>query len=53
MKFIKKRDGRRVRFDKTKIQNAVESAFNSVDGELTEYAKEKALNVANLLKQKY
>ena len=49
MKFIKKRDGRRVRFDKTKIQNAVESAFNSVDGELTEYAKEKALNVANFI----
>ena len=49
MKFIKKRDGRRVKFDKTKIQNAVESAFNSVDGELTEYAKEKALNIANFI----
>lgn len=49
MKFIKKRDGRRVKFDKTKIQNAVESAFNSVDGELTEYAEEKALNIANFI----
>lgn len=49
MKFIKKRDGRRVKFDKTKIQNAVESAFNSVDGELTEYSKEKALNIANFI----
>lgn len=49
MKFIKKRDGRRVKFDKTKIQNAVESAFNSVDGELTEYATEKAINIANFI----
>lgn len=49
MKFIKKRDGRRVKFDKTKIQNAVESVFNSVDGELTEYAEEKALNIANFI----
>lgn len=49
MKFIKKRDGRRAKFDKTKIQNAVESAFNSVDGELAEYAKEKALNIANFI----
>lgn len=49
MKFIKKRDGRRVKFDKTKIQKAVESAFNSVDGELTEYATEKAINIANFI----
>ena len=49
MKFIKKRDGRRVKFDKTKIQTAVEKAFESVDGELTEYSKEKALNIANFI----
>lgn len=49
MKFIKKRDGRRVKFDKTKIQTAVEKAFESVDNELTEYSKEKALNIANFI----
>lgn len=49
MKFIKKRDGRRVKFDKTKIQTAVEKAFESVDSELTEYSKEKALNIANFI----
>lgn len=49
MKFIKKRDGRRVKFDKTKIQTAVENAFESVDNELTEYSKEKALNIANFI----
>ena len=49
MKFIKKRDGRRVKFDKTKIQTAVEKAFESADNELTEYSKEKALNIANFI----
>lgn len=49
MKFIKKRDGRRVKFNKTKIQTAVEKAFESVDSELTEYSKEKALNIANFI----
>ena len=49
MKFIKKRDGRRVKFDKTKIQTAVEKAFESVDSELTEYSKEKVLNIANFI----
>lgn len=48
-RFIKKRDGRRVKFDKTKIQTAVEKAFESVDNELTEYSKEKALNIANFI----
>lgn len=49
MKFIKKRDGRRVKFDKTKIQTAVEKAVESVDSELTEYSREKALNIANFI----
>ena len=34
-----KRDGRKVPFDSTKPENAILQAFNSVDGEITPYAK--------------
>lgn len=37
MKVIK-RDGRIVKFDKTKIVDAVLAAFKDVEGEITEYA---------------
>jgi len=44
---VKKRDGRRVKFDKEKIKLAVLKAFLDVDGEETPYAKEKAREIAN------
>ena len=45
MKIIK-RDGRCVDFDQDKIKNAVLKAFVAVDGELTDYAIQKAENIA-------
>lgn len=44
---VKKRDGRRVKFDKDKIRIAVLKAFIDVDGEETAYAKDKAREIAN------
>ena len=42
-----KRDGRVVAFDRTKIKNAVMNAFNEVDGEITQDAKNKAAEIAS------
>ena len=44
---ITKRDGRKVPFNKNKIKVAVSKAFLEVDGEETQYAKEKAREIAN------
>lgn len=49
MKYVVKRDGRRVKFDKTKIEDAIKKAFIAVDGEITEYAQEKAANIADYI----
>ncbi len=46
---VKKRDGRKVKFDKEKIKIAVLKAFIDVDGEETAYAKEKARDIANYI----
>lgn len=46
---VKKRDGRKVQFDKEKIKIAVLKAFIDVDGEETSYAKEKARDIANYI----
>jgi len=46
MLFIIKRDGRRVAFNKEKIENAVLMAFAAEDGDISEYAQEKANNIA-------
>lgn len=46
---IIKRDGTKEFFNKEKIINAVLKAFLSVDGEITEYAKIKANNIANYI----
>jgi ribonucleoside-triphosphate reductase len=43
---ICKRDGRLAEFDKSKIVNAVLAAFESLDGYISEYAKEKAHNIS-------
>ena len=45
MKVIK-RDGRIVPFDKNKIIDAIFSAFEQIDGDITDYAEIKAGNIA-------
>lgn len=47
MKYIVKRDGRKMPFDKNKIIDAVFAAFEEVDGEITDYAEIKAGNIAD------
>lgn len=47
MQYIKKRDGRLVQFNKNKIVDAITSAFKDVDGEVTDYALDKANKIAN------
>ena len=44
--FVIKRDGRKVKYDKNKILNAVQSAFREVDGEITSEAKRNATLIA-------
>ena len=44
-----KRSGVKVEFDKNKIINAILKAFEDVDGETTQYAKDKAREVANYI----
>ena len=48
MKIVK-RDGREVNFNPIKIENAVMKAFIAVDGETTEYAVDKAKNIASYI----
>ena len=50
---VKKRDGRIVAFNEQKIINAIEKAFMSVDEEVTEYAHEKAVNIAAYIRGYY
>jgi len=49
MYTVKKRDGRSVPFDAQKIKDAVIAAFKDVDGEVTEYAEQKAQNIADYI----
>lgn len=44
-----KRDGKVVEFNKDKIKIAILKAFLDVDGEETEYAKDKAKEIANYI----
>ena len=46
-----KRDGTKVPFEKEKIMNAILKAFKAVDGEISEYAKDKAENIAEFIGQ--
>ena len=48
-----KRDGRLVDFDPKKIHNAILAAFKSVDGEITDYAIDKAENIASYIEGYY
>ena len=52
MKVIK-RDGRAVDFDRQKIINAVHKVFIAVDGALTPYAEEKAINIAEYVEKHF
>lgn len=49
MKYILKRDGIKEPFNPEKIKNAILKAFAAVDGQLTDYAIEKANNVADYI----
>lgn len=49
---IKKRDKRVVQFNKLKIENAILKAFKQVDGKVSEYALEKASNIADYIEHK-
>lgn len=50
---VRKRDGREVTFDASKIKNAILKAFKSVDGEITPYAEQKAENIADYIEGYY
>ena len=43
---ILKRDGREVEFDSKKIENAILKAFQEVDGNVNDYSRDKAHNIA-------
>jgi len=49
MNKIIKRDGRKVDFDKTKIEKAIIQAFVAVEGETSEYAITKAKNISEYI----
>jgi len=53
MKQVKKRDGRIVDFDPKKIERAILAAFIDVDGKASDYAKEKAANIASYIEGYY
>ena len=46
---VSKRDGRRVLFNRQNIKDAVLNAFIEVDGEESQYAKDKARDIANYI----
>ena len=50
---VQKRDGRIVPFDERKIEKAILAAFEDTDGEITEYAKNKAANIASYIQGYY
>ena len=52
MQYIKKRDGRIVEFNKNKIINAILKAFKQVEGEVSDYALEKANNIADFIEKR-
>lgn len=53
MKKVRKRDGRIVDFDSNKIVNAVLAAFKQIDGDISNYAKTKAINIADYIEGYY
>ena len=53
MRYIKKRDGRIVEFNRNKIVNAILKAFEQIDGEINDYAIEKANNIADFISKEH
>lgn len=51
MLYITKRDGRKVPFNKNKIITAILKAFIAVDGEVSDYATEKANKIADFVEK--
>lgn len=51
MKYIIKRDGRHVPFNKNKIISAILKAFTAVDGEVSDYAVDKANRIATFIEE--
>ena len=47
--IVKKRDGRNQKFNAEKVINAVQSAFERVDGEVTKQATDKAKDIAKYI----
>ena len=52
MLLIIKRDGSITEFNREKIEKAVLAAFDDVDGEITDYARTKAANIAEFVEEK-
>ena len=51
MKQVIKRNGKRVKFDREKIINAIEKAFLEVDNEIVEKAHQKAKEIATYIEE--
>ena len=51
MEKIIKRDGREAVFNRDKIEEAIIKAFVSVDGDITEYAEQKAEKIADFIEE--
>lgn len=49
MTNVIKRDGRLMPFDTEKIKQAILKAFFAVDQEISDYAEQKAENIANYI----
>lgn len=49
MNYVIKRDGRKVDFNRKKIERAVEKAFYATDGYISKYAEKKATNIATYI----
>lgn len=47
--FVIKRDGRKQKFNCDKIINAIQSAFEQVDGEITKFAEDKAKEITKYI----
>ena len=50
---VVKRDGRIVEFDSSKIEKAILAAFQDVDGSISNYARDKAANIASYIEGYY
>lgn len=51
-KYVIKRDGRKVLYDRSKIENAMKKAFISKDGQIDEYAEQKIQSITNFVEEK-